>query len=181
LKPGYAFGGSCLPKDLRALAYWARSLDLEAPLLDSVLASNAAHQQRALSLVVRQGLRPVGLFGLSFKDGTDDLRESPAVELVERLIGKGYPVRIYDPSVSVTRLMGRNKAFIERELPHIASLLIDDVDELLAVAQTLVIAKPSSACAAALKCLRPGQSVVDLGAFFIESDCGEGAYHGLVG
>lgn len=181
LRPGAAFGGSCLPKDLRALSHWARGMDLQVPVLEAVLASNEVHQRRALSLVMRQGHRQVGVLGLSFKDGTDDLRESPAVTLVEQLVGKGYDVRIYDPSVAITRLMGRNKAYIERELPHIASLLVDDVDALLDASQTIVIAKRSSDFGHAVKRLRPDHTVVDLGRYYPEIAADGDRYHALIG
>jgi GDP-mannose 6-dehydrogenase len=161
LKPGYAFGGSCLPKDLRALAYLARTLDLNTPVLEGTLVSNAAHKHRALSMVVAQGKKQVGILGLSFKDGTDDLRESPTVELVEQLVGKGYQVRIFDPHVNVTRLTGANKAYIDRELPHIATLLVDHLADLISYAQVVVATKRSSLYEQAVAMLRPDQYFVD--------------------
>ncbi len=181
LKPGYAFGGSCLPKDLRALAYLARTMDVQVPILDATLASNAAHKQRALDLVTAHGKRPVGLVGLSFKDGTDDLRESPTVELVEQLIGKGYPVSIYDPDVSLTRLMGANKAYIDRELPHIASLLVSDFSALLARSEVIVVTKRSKGYAEALEQVRPDQKIVDLVRLYSEGRALGARYDALVG
>ncbi len=140
LQPGYAFGGSCLPKDLRAMTYLGRNrLDLSLPVLDSIMASNAVHIEAGLDLVREAGHREVGLVGLSFKPETDDLRESPLVTLAERLIGKGYQLRIYDPSVSLAKLMGGNKSYIEQAIPHIAELLVPKVDDLLAHAKTVVI------------------------------------------
>ncbi|HSI59554.1 MAG TPA: nucleotide sugar dehydrogenase [Ideonella sp.] len=181
LKPGYAFGGACLPKDLRALSYMARNFDLHVPVLESVLSSNAAHKQRALSMVMSKGRRPIGMLGLSFKDGTDDLRESPTVEMVEQLVGKGYQVCIFDPNVSLGHLMGANKAFIDRELPHIASLLVPDMQTLLAKSEVIVVSKRSAAYLGALEGLRPEQKVVDLVRMFPEGSKLEGQYDALVG
>lgn len=121
LRPGFAFGGSCLPKDLRSLVHAAQRADVSVPILAHVLPSNSDHLQRAVELVERTGKRRVGLFGLSFKPGTDDLRESPLVELAERLFGKGYDLRIYDANVSLSRLLGANREYIETRLPHRAA------------------------------------------------------------
>jgi GDP-mannose 6-dehydrogenase len=181
LKPGFAFGGACLPKDLRALAYLARTKDVEVPVLDATLVSNAAHKQRALAMVTAHGRKPVGVLGLSFKDGTDDLRESPAVELVEQLIGKGFEVSVYDPSVSLSRLMGSNKAYIDRELPHIASLLVPDLSALLERSEVIVATKRSSHYDDALSHLRPDQSVVDLVRLYADRNGLAGRYDALVG
>jgi GDP-mannose 6-dehydrogenase len=141
LRPGYAFGGSCLPKDLRALTDLARRMDLDLPLLNAALQSNAAHFERGVRLVEEAGARNVALLGLSFKNGTDDLRESPAVALAERLIGRGYRLAIYDPDVHPDRLLGANRAFIERHLPHLVELLRGSLAEALAGAETIVVAK----------------------------------------
>lgn len=130
LMPGFAFGGSCLPKDVRALAHSARSSDLDLPLLGSVLRSNQAVIERALQAISSLGVRRLGLIGLSFKPDTDDLRESPYVELAERLIGKGYILKVHDPNVSIARLQGANKEYIERAIPHLACLLVPTVEEL---------------------------------------------------
>jgi GDP-mannose 6-dehydrogenase len=180
LRPGFAFGGSCLPKDLRALTYLAKTLDVDVPVLDATLLSNAAHKRRALELVMAQGKRPIGVLGLSFKAGTDDLRESPTVELVEQLIGKGYDVKIYDPDVALSRLTGSNKAYIDRELPHIASLLVGDLGQILARSQTVVTTKKSQEYEEALKQLRPDQAVVDLVRVY-GSVLAQDGYHALVG
>ena len=182
LRPGYAFGGSCLPKDLRALSYLARSMDLHVPVLEAALSSNAAHKQRALSMVLCQGRRDIGVLGLSFKAGTDDLRESPTVELVEQLVGKGYRVRIYDPDVSLSHLMGANKAYVQRELPHIASLLVADLASLLADSDVIIASKHSAEYAGVLEQLRSDQTVVDLVRLYPQgaSSLG-GRYHALVG
>jgi GDP-mannose 6-dehydrogenase len=181
LKPGFAFGGSCLPKDLRALTYLAKSLDVDVPVLDATLLSNAAHKRRALELVMAQGKRPIGVLGLSFKAGTDDLRESPTVELVEQLIGKGYDVKIHDPDVALSRLTGSNKAYIDRELPHIASLLVGDLKGVLDRSQTLVTTKRTKEYEDALGHLRPEQTVVDLVRVYGEGLVASGGYHAVVG
>ncbi|MFI6293697.1 nucleotide sugar dehydrogenase [Nonomuraea sp. NPDC050790] len=139
LRPGFAFGGSCLPKDLRGLVYAARRADVSVPLLSHVLPANEAHLQRALDLVIAADRRRVGLFGLSFKPGTDDLRESPLVEMAERLLGKGYDLRIYDANVTLSRLMGANRAYVEQRLPHLADLLTDSAPEVLDHAEVCVV------------------------------------------
>jgi GDP-mannose 6-dehydrogenase len=131
LRPGFAFGGSCLPKDVRALLHTARRNDVVVPLLANLLDSNETHLRRAVDLVIGDGRRKVGIFGLSFKPGTDDLRESPMVELAERLIGKGFDVKIYDATVVLSRLVGANRAYLRQQLPHISELLTDDVTEVL--------------------------------------------------
>ncbi len=181
LKPGYAFGGSCLPKDLRALTQLARTLDIQTPVLEATLTSNAVHKQRALSLVTAHGRKRIGVLGLSFKDGTDDLRESPTVELVEQLVGKGYQVRVYDPNVRLTQLMGANKAHIDRELPHIASLLVNDLDTLLSESEILVATTRSPRYLEAVQRLRPDQTLIDLVRLCsVRPSTGE-RYHALVG
>jgi GDP-mannose 6-dehydrogenase len=139
LRPGFAFGGSCLPKDLRGLVYAARRADVSVPLLSHVLPSNEEHLKRAFDLVTASGRRRIGLFGLSFKPGTDDLRESPLVELAERLVGKGYDLRIYDANVTLSRLMGANRDYIEGRLPHLGELLSNSVDDVLAHAEVCVV------------------------------------------
>jgi GDP-mannose 6-dehydrogenase len=139
LRPGFAFGGSCLPKDLRGLIYAARRADVSVPILEHILPSNEEHLRRAFELVAVTGKRRVGLFGLSFKPGTDDLRESPLVELAERLLGKGYDLRIYDANVTLSRLMGANREYIEARLPHLGDLLSSSVDEVLAHAEVCVL------------------------------------------
>ncbi|MGY0489056.1 nucleotide sugar dehydrogenase [Streptomyces sp. WG-D5] len=161
LRPGFAFGGSCLPKDLRSLVHAAQRADVSVPILAHVLASNADHLQRAVELVERTGKRKVGLFGLSFKPGTDDLRESPLVELAERLFGKGYDLRIYDANVSLSRLMGANREYIESRLPHLAQLLADSVDEVIEHADVCLIGTRDPAVLDALP-HGGGPAVVDL-------------------
>lgn len=139
LRPGYAYGGSCLPKDLRALLYLAKRNDVDLPMLAGVGSSNALHIEHAAALVKAQGSRQVALLGLSFKPGTDDLRESPLVTLAEQLIGKGYELRIYDPAVNLARLMGANKRYIEQTIPHIGNLLTDDLDAVMRGAGVVVV------------------------------------------
>jgi len=143
LKPGFAFGGSCLPKDVRAIVYKGRTLDLELPLLASVLPSNDVQVRRAVNMVLATGRCRLGFLGLSFKPGTDDLRESPLVRVIETCIGKGYDLRIYDRNVSLARLVGANRAYIEKEIPHISRLLSTDLDEVLAFAEVLVVGHAS--------------------------------------
>jgi len=162
LKPGFAFGGSCLPKDLRALLYRAKTLDLALPILASILPSNALQVERALQAVIDAGRREVGVLGFSFKAGTDDLRESPVVELAERLIGKGYELRFYDRNVSLARLHGANREYILKRIPHISRLMVDSVDEVLEHAGTLVIGNSAPEFREVPKRLRGTQSIVDL-------------------
>src|SRR6266571_915038 len=162
LRPGFAFGGSCLPKDLRALLHAARQADLSLPLLSAILPSNETQVRRAVEAVLRTRHRRVGLVGLSFKPGTDDLRESPIVALAETLIGKGCDVRVLDRSVTIARLVGANRRYIREEIPHIASLMCGSAPALLAHAQVIVIARAGEEAAAVLADVRPDQTVIDL-------------------
>jgi GDP-mannose 6-dehydrogenase len=163
LRPGFAFGGSCLPKDLRALAYAARSADLTLPVLSQILPSNDRQIQQGVSRVLATRRRRIGVLGLAFKPGTDDLRESPMVLLVETLIGKGCDVRILDRGVSIARLGGANRRYIEEEIPHITSLMCETADALLAHAEVLVVANSDDQARQALTAARPDQLVIDLG------------------
>jgi GDP-mannose 6-dehydrogenase len=162
LRPGFAFGGSCLPKDLRALIYHGHSLDVYPPVLESILPSNERHIEHAYQLIRNTGSKRVGVLGLSFKAGTDDLRESPIVTLVERLIGRGYHVRVYDRNVSLANLHGANRAYIEQEIPHITSVMTDTLDELLADVDVVVVANADPEFKSALDARRDGQRVIDL-------------------
>jgi GDP-mannose 6-dehydrogenase len=162
LKPGFAFVGSCLPKDVRALSHEGRRLDLDLPLLESVLPSNSSHLERAFEAVAGERRRRVGVLGLSFKAGTDDLRESPVVELVERLLGKGFDVRIYDGRVSLARLVGANREFILRQIPHLADLLLPTLDDVLDHSEVVVIGNGDDEFKGITDRLQPGQRVVDL-------------------
>lgn len=139
LRPGFAFGGSCLPKDLRALLYLAKTHDVEVPMLSGLLPSNQIHVEHAAEMILERGDRSVSIIGLSFKSGTDDLRDSPLVDLVERLIGKGIQLRIYDPEVRVSRLIGANRRYIEEVIPHIGSLMCDDMEEAMRDTGTVVV------------------------------------------
>lgn len=139
LRPGFAFGGSCLPKDVRALVHTARIQDVEVPILGNIMVSNEARLRRAVEAVLDTGRRRVGIFGLSFKSGTDDLRESPMVELAERLLGKGCDVAIYDANVALSRLIGTNREYIDDRLPHIGRLLSDDADAVVARSDVIVV------------------------------------------
>jgi GDP-mannose 6-dehydrogenase len=162
LRPGFAFGGSCLPKDVRALVHTARRNDLELPVLANVLSSNEAHLRRVVDHVISLGKRRIGVFGLSFKQGTDDLRESPMVELAERLIGKGYDVRIFDSSVTLSRLIGANRVYIEERLPHIGHLLTPDVDEVLEHGEVFIVGSKEPSVVAAVDRVLDRQTVIDL-------------------
>jgi GDP-mannose 6-dehydrogenase len=162
MKPGFAFGGSCLPKDVRAMQYRARELDLDMPVIQSILGSNQLQIQHAIDMVVETGKKRVGLLGFSFKAGTDDLRESPIVILAEALLGKGYSLRIYDRNVSIARLVGANKEYINTQIPHLSSLLSDSIDEVLDKSDVLVVGNGSAEFAGALTKTRPDQIVIDL-------------------
>lgn len=162
LKPGFAFGGSCLPKDLRAITYKARELDLEVPVLSAILPSNRLQVERAVEMVARTGKKRIGVLGFSFKAGTDDLRESPMVSLIETLIGKGYQLSIYDRDVSVARLFGANKEYIEREIPHISQLMRDSVGQIIQSSDVIVIGKKAEEFREIESQLRGDQLVVDL-------------------
>ena len=162
LSPGFAFGGSCLPKDLRALSHQARELNLHLPLLEGVLPSNNEHVNRAVDLILHTNKKNVGLLGLSFKAGTDDLRESPHVQLTKKLLGEGLRIRIWDPHVSLGRLVGSNRNFIEDTIPHIGALLTSELSTALEVAEVVVIGTKSVTASELAAYLRPGQIVIDL-------------------
>jgi GDP-mannose 6-dehydrogenase len=162
LKPGFAFGGSCLPKDVRALTYTGRGLDLDLPILNAILPSNERQIERALRMIMDKGNKNVGILGFSFKAGTDDLRESPMVEVIERLLGKGYDIRLYDRNVNLASLVGANRDYILNHIPHISRLMVENVDDVLAHANTLVIGNSDPEFCAVLDRLRQDQVVVDL-------------------
>lgn len=161
LLPGFAFGGSCLPKDLRALVYAAKTRDLELPILTSILPSNETQVAKGLQLILERGNKRVGILGFSFKAGTDDLRESPMVEVIERLIGKGFDLRIYDKNVHVASLVGANRDFILNRIPHISKLMVNDIEDLLNHAQTVVIGTKDPEFESVPDRLREGQCLVD--------------------
>jgi GDP-mannose 6-dehydrogenase len=161
LKPGFAFGGSCLPKDLRALAYQGKVHDLQLPILTSILPSNEMQISRGLQMIIDKENVRVGILGFSFKAGTDDLRESPLVEIIERLLGKGYDLRIYDRNVNVSSLVGANRDFILNRIPHISKLMVGSVEAVLDHAQTLVIGNKDPAFATVPQRIRTDQVVID--------------------
>jgi len=161
LTPGFAFGGSCLPKDLRAISYQAKMHDLQLPILTSILPSNEMQVAKGLDLIMRRGHKQIGILGFSFKAGTDDLRESPVIEVIERLIGKGHDLRIYDKNVKLARLVGANRDFILNRIPHISRLMVDDVDTVLKHAQTVVIGNNDPEFRQVPSRLREDQYLVD--------------------
>ena len=165
LKPGFAFGGSCLPKDVRALSYRAGSLDVETPLISSLMRSNAAQVKKAFDIVTHYDKRRIGLLGLSFKAGTDDLRESPLVELAEMLIGKGYELRIFDSNVEYARVFGANKEYIESKIPHVSSLLCKELDEVVSQSDVLIIGNGEQRFAEVMNSVGDDKQIVDLVGF----------------
>ncbi|MGB3940183.1 MAG: UDP-glucose/GDP-mannose dehydrogenase family protein [Candidatus Manganitrophaceae bacterium] len=162
LKPGFAFGGSCLPKDIRALMYKSKSLDLDLPLINSILRSNERQLKRGIQKIIDTGKKKVGILGLSFKAGTDDLRESPMVEVVETLIGKGFEVKIYDRNVTLSRLIGKNKKYLEEHIPHISSLMVESLEALLENTEVIVIGNKSEDFSEVVKRARKEQNIIDL-------------------
>jgi GDP-mannose 6-dehydrogenase len=161
MRPGFAFGGSCLPKDVRALTYKARSLDVSTPLLNSLLFSNKEQVEFGLDMIIRTGLRKIGVLGFSFKAGTDDLRESPLVDVIERLIGKGYDLRLFDSNVNLARLTGANRDYIFKVIPHIERLMVEKMDDVLAHAEVVVIGNNAPEFANVASRLKPEQRVID--------------------
>ena len=162
LKPGFAFGGSCLPKDVRALQYRAKEMDVELPVIQSILPSNRMQIQQAFDQVMETGKKKIGLLGFSFKAGTDDLRESPIVILAEALLGKGLQLCIYDKNVSLARLVGANKEYIEQQIPHLSSLLCDTIDDVIATSEVIVVGNQAPEFAQALAACRADQIIIDL-------------------
>ncbi len=162
MKPGFAFGGSCLPKDVRALTYKGRSLDLDLPILNSILPSNNAQIDRGFRMITEKGKRRIGILGFSFKAGTDDLRESPLVEIIERLLGKGYDLKIYDKNVNIAKLVGANKDYILNHIPHISRIMVDQLQDVLDHAETIVVGNSAPEFTSIPSKIREGQVVVDL-------------------
>ncbi len=182
LRPGFAFGGSCLPKDVRALTYQGKLLDVETPVLGSILASNQLHIAHALSMIRATGRRRVGLLGLSFKEGTDDLRESPIVTLTEQLIGKGYELLVYDRNVRLASLMGANREYILNHIPHIGRLMVDRPELLLDHADVLVVAAAGEESKTLVKRVAVGTPVIDLVGVWNTADIqAQGAMEGYDG
>lgn len=162
LTPGFAFGGSCLPKDVRALTYRAKELDVTLPLMQSVMASNAEHIERAAHAILNTGKRKVGVLGLSFKSGTDDLRESASVQLIKRLLGEGCRIQIWDKDVSLGRLIGSNRQYIEDVIPHVGELLCGKMEEVVAGAEVIVVGTKAITRETLNNLVRPEQIVIDL-------------------
>ena len=179
LKPGFAFGGSCLPKDLRATVHMAKARDVELPMLGAILPSNRAHIEHAIAKVMASGKRRIGMLGLSFKSGTDDLRESPLVALAEHFIGKGLSLLVYDPDVQLSHLLGANRRFIEQHVPHIGSLIRSSIEAVIAESDVLVVGmnKPEVTTGLA-RYGRSDQIVLDLAGLPTRAGL-HGEYHGL--
>jgi len=178
LKPGFAFGGSCLPKDVRALAYKAKLLDVKVPIIDAILPSNDEQIERGIRAVTEKASKKVGILGFSFKAGTDDLRESPMVELVERLIGKGYDLRVYDSNVRIASIVGANRDYILNHIPHISKLMVNSIEEVLDHAGTVVIGNGSPEFREVPRLLRENQQIVDL-VRISDTKSVEGIYDGI--
>jgi GDP-mannose 6-dehydrogenase len=179
LRPGFAFGGSCLPKDLRAITHLAKDLDLETPVLQAILPSNEIQVQRALDLIRKTNRKKVGVIGLSFKPGTDDLRESPMVDLIESLLGKGYTVTIYDEEVSYARLFGSNKRYIEQVIPHVSQLLRDSVEQVVTESDVVVLGSKSGSSAEAITRVNGHAHVIDLVGALREKEALPSRYDGI--
>ncbi|MGK5079755.1 nucleotide sugar dehydrogenase [Janthinobacterium sp. HLX7-2] len=162
MKPGFAFGGSCLPKDVRALTYKARTLDLDLPLLNSILPSNLRQVEKGIKMITDKGARKVGILGFSFKAGTDDLRESPLVDVIEYLLGKGYELKLYDKNVNLAALTGANQDYILNMIPHISKLMVDNMQDVLDFADTIVIGNGAAEFKTVPGSLKPHQHIVDL-------------------
>jgi GDP-mannose 6-dehydrogenase len=179
LLPGFAFGGSCLPKDIRALTYKAKQHDLQMPILSAILPSNEMQVIKGLELIMGKGHKRVGVLGFSFKAGTDDLRESPMIEVIERLIGKGYDLRIYDKNVHVASLVGANRDFILNRIPHISKLMVENMDAIFDHGETIVIGNNDPDFKIAPQRLRNGQCVVDFVRIAAERRSENGQYDGI--
>jgi GDP-mannose 6-dehydrogenase len=178
LKPGFAFGGSCLPKDLRALLYKAKTIDVSLPILSAILPSNEQQIERGVRSVIEKGSKKVGILGFSFKAGTDDLRESPVVELTERLIGKGYDLRIYDANVRLASIYGANRDYILNHIPHVSRLMVSSIDEVLEHAGTIVIGNAAPEFRDVPRRLSDGQTVIDF-VRVTDSRSVSGVYEGI--
>lgn len=179
LKPGFAFGGSCLPKDVRAITYESRRLDIATPLLSSLMQSNQAQVQRVVDWVIATKRKRIGVLGLSFKSDTDDLRESPIVDVVETLIGKGYDLAIFDANVNIARLIGANKSYIEQGIPHISSLMKQSMQEVLDHAEVILVANKGAEFRDAVRMAKPGQMIYDLVRIIEEGKTLHGHYEGI--
>jgi len=179
LKPGFAFGGSCLPKDLKALIYEAKARDINVPMLNSLLESNSHQIQRLVDKLVTYKGRSIGFLGLSFKGGTDDLRSSPIVDVVEAMIGKGFEIRIYDEHVSIARLLGANKEYIEKEIPHISKLMCGSADEVVDKSDVVVVAHRDLKLLPALNGVKAGRVIVDVARIADRAQWNGSEYYGI--
>lgn len=179
LKPGFAFGGSCLPKDLKAITYVAKTMDIDTPILNAILESNKRQILKVINKLVEYKGRILGFLGLSFKGGTDDLRESPLVEVIETMLGKGFSIKIYDKNVSIAKLIGANKEYIEKEIPHISSLMCFSPKELIHNADVIVVGNYADEFEKALKHVKEGQVVIDLVRISDTNFDIKGEYYGL--
>jgi GDP-mannose 6-dehydrogenase len=179
LKPGFAFGGSCLPKDLRALTQRARHHDLDLPVIDAIVPSNERHVEEAVRLIERLRRRRVGVLGLSFKAGTDDLRESPILRVVGTLVGKGYSVLLHDPNIDMERVLGANRRFIEDEVPYLPDRLRPTAREVVEASEVIVVANDSREYRSVGTLLQAGQAVVDLAHAVDRASVSDAEYHGL--
>ena len=178
LKPGFSFGGSCLPKDLRAITYKAKELDVELPLLNSLMTSNKQQIENAFNIIAKTGKKNIGILGMSFKAGTDDLRESPIVELIEKLIGKGYNLKIYDEEVSMAKIFGSNKKYIETVIPHISSLISNSIDDVINNSELVIIGKKEKSYKTALT-ENASLYIFDLVKLFSKNEQPKGNYEGI--
>ncbi|MBL4852248.1 MAG: UDP-glucose/GDP-mannose dehydrogenase family protein [Gammaproteobacteria bacterium] len=178
MKPGFAFGGSCLPKDVRALTYKAHSLDVDVPILDSIMISNKYQVERGLNMITEKGNKQIGILGFSFKAGTDDLRESPIVELIERLLGKGYDLKLYDKNVNLAKLVGANRDYIMNQIPHISKLMVGSIDDVLEHGRTIVIGNGDKDFTSVMDRLKDDQVIVDL-VRITQDRSKEGRYDGI--
>jgi len=179
MRPGFAFGGSCLPKEVKGFITLARDKDVQIPALGGLLDSNELHIKRAYQMIAREGRRRVALFGLAFKPGTDDLRDSPLVLLAEQLLGKGFDIGIHDPFVKVSRLLGKNREFIEREIPHLDKLLADEPEPLLASAEVIVVGHADAPTRQLIAANAQGRRIVDLAGYADLRDAPGAVYEGI--
>ncbi len=179
MKPGFAFGGSCLPKDVRALTYRARASDIDVPILNAIIPSNQRQIEKGLAMITAKGSRKVGILGFSFKAGTDDLRESPLVEVIERLIGKGYDIRLYDRNVKIASLVGANKDYIHNHIPHISKLMVDSIEAVVHHADVIVIGNGAVEFREVAERIPPGKTVVDLVRVVDRRSSTESGYDGI--
>ena len=171
MRPGFAFGGSCLPKDVRALTYRAAQLDVKAPLLNAIMSSNSYQIEKTINMIEKTGMRNIAMLGLSFKAGTDDLRESPVVELAERLLGKGYRLSIYDRNVDFARVNGANKEYIDQRIPHLAALLKLDLKSVVDDAEVVILGNGDDLFETIAHNLPAGKKLIDLVGFMQKSSC----------